>query len=40
MEFSLTKGKEVVRFPTFEDLIAYIRRIGEIDGWTIRVHHM
>mgnify|MGYP006781425541 CR=1 FL=1 len=30
----------VRQFPSLDDMVDFIRRHGELDGWTIRVHHL
>jgi hypothetical protein len=31
---------ERVEFDSLDDLIAYLRKVGEVDGWILRIHHM
>ncbi len=42
MEFSLTSydRSKAIQFKTFEELLDYIKKIGEINGWILHVHHM
>ena len=41
MEFSLKPpNRDTIYFMTFEELLNYIKKRGEIDGWLLRVYHL
>lgn len=43
MEYSLERivePRQIIQFDTLDQMFNYIRAVGEINAWIIRVHHM
>ena len=41
MEYSLTKPNgQKLEFAKFIDLMQFLTKVGEVDGWILHIHHM